>query len=206
MSNLSPLSLPRFHVNALTQAKKGQSGAAPDLVVEDGFDLSQEEAAADPAAENEAEAQPELPAAAMPPEIDTGTILNRLETALADLERIALEQSQKSISDFLRGAFPHLCEAFLADEVAAATKAMAPAGVAGLTIRVPASFESAFQRAIQNSPEMTEICELQTGDQDPIMVEVDWKTGGLQFDMENFLESSLRQLAGPTHMQEGHDV
>ncbi|MEM7329961.1 MAG: hypothetical protein AAF437_14565 [Pseudomonadota bacterium] len=206
MSNLSPLSLPRFHVNALTQAKKGQSGAAPDLVAEDGFDLAQEEAAADLTPDTEVETQAELPAAAMPPEIDTGTILNRLETALADLERIALEQSQKSMTEFLRGAFPHLCETLLAEEVAAATKAMAPAGVSGLTIQVPASFESAFQRALQHSPEMTEICELQTGDQDAIIVEVDWETGGLQFDMDAFLESSLRQLAGPTHMQEGHDV
>ena len=70
-----------------------------------------------------------------------------------------------------------------------------------------AAFETAFQRSIQASPRMTEVCELKVHDaNDDILVDVDWRSGGLAFDMTAFLESSLGRLTGPTHTQEGQDV
>lgn len=206
MNSLPPLSLPRFHVNALKQPHKDQTAATPGLPPEDGFDMPNEA----PAAETEAEVvQDEAltePAIAMPPEIDTGMILNSLEAALSGLERTALVHSQSLVSDFLRAAFPKLCDSFLADEITAATQAMAPNEIERLNVHVPAAFEAAFQRAIQTSPRMTEICELQTQPDGPIIVDVDWGTGGLQFDMDQFLNASLARMTGPAQTQEGQNV
>ncbi|MEM7458658.1 MAG: hypothetical protein AAF331_04260 [Pseudomonadota bacterium] len=206
MNSLPPLSLPRFHVNALKQTHKDQTTATPGLTPEDGFDMPHGDPATDLEAEPEHRDDAIEPTAAMPPEIDTGMILNSLETALAGLERTALGHSQTLVSDFLRAAFPTLCDAFLADEITAATKAMAPNEVERLTVKVPAAFEAAFQRAIQGSPKMSEICELQAHADGPIVIDVDWRTGGLQFDMEHFLDSSLARLTEPTHTHEGQNV
>lgn len=205
MSSLPPLALPRFHVNALSQMHKSQTAPAQTLPEEKDFALSPEDQ--EPSAD--AETSPdslEAPLAA-PPEIDTGTILNSLETAISDLQKDALTHSQTLVAEFLRAAFPNLCEAFLADEIMRATTAMAPNEIERLLLKVPAAFESAFQRALHGSPEMNEICDLQTHSHDEgIIVDVDWRKGGLQFDMNQFLESSLARLAGPTHAQEGHNV
>ncbi len=206
MSSLPPLTLPRFHVNALSQTPKKQSAQAENLPAESDFQVASD----DPQSPEDVEVAPdaiEAPVAPPPPEIDTGTILNSLEAAVAGLQKEALTHSQALVAEFLRAAFPNLCEAFLADEVMHATNAMSPNEIERLVLKVPAGFEPAFQRAVQASPEMTEICELQThGHSDEIVVDVDWRTGGLQFDMNQFLESSLARLAGPTHAQEGHNV
>ncbi|MEL7110065.1 MAG: hypothetical protein AAGJ68_09505 [Pseudomonadota bacterium] len=208
MSSLPPLSLPRFHVNKLTHTHKDPKAAQTHLTQEEPFEVAEtvEEEAA-PEMADQAQAQPDLPAQPILPEIDTGIILERLEAAMSGLERSALAHSQQLVSDFIRAAFPNLSEAFLADEVLTATEAMAPNEVERLTLTVPAAFESAFQRSIQASSRMTEVCELKVHDaNEDILVDVDWCSGGLAFDMTAFLESSLGRLTGPTHMQEGQDV
>ncbi|MEO1188207.1 MAG: hypothetical protein AAFW60_03965 [Pseudomonadota bacterium] len=83
---------------------------------------------------------------------------------------------------------------------------MAPSEVERLNVQVPAAFEAAFQRAIQSSPRMTEICELRTQPDGPIVVDVDWGNGGLQFDMDHFLNSSLGRMTGPDQTHEGQNV
>ena len=206
MSSLPPLTLPRFHVNALSQTHKKQATQTQDQPAETDFALSSEEQAASSGAEPGSDPV-ETPIAPPPPEIDTGTILNSLEIAVTGLQKDALTHSQTLVAEFLRAAFPTLCEAFLADEVMRATGAMAPNEIERLVLKVPVAFEAAFQRAVQASPEMTKICELKThGQGEDIIVDVDWRTGGLHFDMNQFLESSLARLAGPTHAQEGHNV
>jgi len=206
MSSLPPLTLPRFHVNALSQAHKKQATQAQNQSAEKDFASSPDEQ--EVSSDAEAASDPvEALIAPPPPEIDTGTILNSLEIAVTGLQKDALTHSQALVAEFLRAAFPNLCEAFLADEVMRTTSAMAPNEIERLVLKVPPAFESAFQRAVQASPEMTEICELQThGQGEDIIVDVDWRTGGLHFDMNQFLESSLARLAGPTHAQEGHNV
>ena len=122
MSSLPPLALPRFHVNALSQTHKSQTAPAQTLPDENDFALPPE----DQERSAEAEASPDLPDAplAPPPEIDTGTILNSLETAISALQKDALTHSQTLVAEFLRAAFPNLCEALLADEIVRATNAM----------------------------------------------------------------------------------
>lgn len=200
------MALPRFHVNALSQAHKKQTAQAENLPAEKDFAISPNDQ--EPPADADAASDPfETPIASPPPEIDTGTILNSLEAAISGLQKDALTHSQALVGEFLRAAFPNLCEAFLADEVMRATSAMAPNEIERLVLKVPVAFEPAFQRAVQASPDMTEICELQThGHGEDIIVDVDWRTGGLRFDMNQFLESSLARLAGPTHAHEGHNV
>lgn len=206
MNSLPPLSLPRFHVNALKQTHKNQVATTPGLSPEDGFDMPNEASTAEVETVAEEPDESSEPGVSIPPEIDTGMILNSLESALTELEHTALAHSQALVSEFLRAAFPRLCEAFLADEVTAATRDMAPGDIERLNVTVPAAFEASFQRAIQASPRMTEICHLQTQADGPITVDVDWGTGGLQFDMEHFLDSSLGRLTGPTHTHEGQNV
>jgi len=208
MNSLPPLSLPRFHVNKLTHTHKDPKAAIPSLPQEEAFEVS-DDATDDRAPEAEAEAQdiPDVPAQPLLPEIDTGVILERIEAAMTSLERKALAHSQTLVADFIQAAFPNLSEAFLADEVLTATESMAPNEVERLTLTVPSAFESAFQRSIQASPRMTELCELKVHDaNDDIRVDVDWRSGGLAFDMDAFLESSLGRLTGPTLTQEGQDV
>ena len=208
MNSLPPLSLPRFHVNKLSQAQKEQSASAQAALAGDSFEMPSEETP-----EPEMDASSEAPVAEaplappMPPEIDTGVILNRLEAAVDGLERSALNHSQKIVSDFLRAAFPRLVESFLAEEVAAAIDAMAPSQVETLTLSVPSAFEASFQQAIQASPHLAQISDVRThGDTENILVDIDWAKGGLQFDMSQFLESSLGRLTGPTPNHEGHNV
>lgn len=208
MSSLPPLTLPRFHVNKLTHAHKDPKAAQTPLPQEEAFEVA-ERVEDDTTLEMEAEDQgmPDMPTQPLLPEIDTGMILERLEAAMTGLERTALSHSQQLVSDFIRAAFPNLSEAFLAEEVLTAAKSMAPNEVERLTLTVPAAFESAFQRSIQASPKMTEVCELKIHDaNEDIVVDVDWRSGGLAFDMTAFLESSLGRLTGPTHTQEGQDV
>ncbi|MEM9573426.1 MAG: hypothetical protein AAF996_18325 [Pseudomonadota bacterium] len=207
MNSLPPLSLPRFHVNALTPAKKDKTTAAHTPLAEQSFDVPDQEPEQDQAAEAEAPAALEVPTASLLPEIDTGMILNSLETAVTDLERSALAHSQKLVAEFLQAAFPTLCASFLADEVVQAAREMAPNEIERLVVKVPPAFEQSFQRAVQASPKMAEICELETfGGDEQIVIDVSWRTGGLNFNMDQFLESSLGRLSGPTHMQEGQDV
>ena len=208
MNSLPPLSLPRFHVNELSRPHKAKNASVQTHVPEQDFEAVQEEIAAVPEPEQEAvSAQPELPVAPMLPEIDTGAILNSLETAKVDLERAALAHSQHLVSEFLQAAFPALCEQFLADEVMQALTRMAPNEIEKLVINVPEAFEPSFQRAFQGAPQFNEVFELKVmPDRDDIAIEVDWQTGGLQFDMQQFLESSLVRLSGPNQTQEGHNV
>jgi len=149
---------------------------------------------------------PLIPPQGLLPEIDTGVILNHLEAALGDLERSALAHSQKLVSEFLRAAFPKLCEAFLAEEVMRASNELAPAEIDGLILEVPENYAPSFQRAISASPRLSEVCELRPAAlADAIRIEVDWRDGGLQFDMDQFLESSLGRLTGLQPTQEGQD-
>lgn len=206
MSNLPPLALPRFHVNGLSQSRKSQTASAQNLPADTAFAEVSDDQKPDADASEAAEPV-DLPAEPRPPEIDTGTILNSLELAVAGLEKAALTHSQNRVSEFLQAAFPNLCEAFLADEIVRAAEAMAPNEIERLVLSIPAAFEPAFHRAVAGSPKMSEICELQARETgDDIVIDVDWRTGGLHFDMSQFLESSLARLAGPTHTHEGHNV
>ncbi|MEO1662887.1 MAG: hypothetical protein AAFR51_18000 [Pseudomonadota bacterium] len=207
MSSLPPLSLPKFHVNALSQTHKDAAKVEPSIPDEPGFSAASDEDQADAALAQETPPEPEMPMAPILPEIDTGAILNSLEQAKAGLERSALLHSQALVSEFLQSAFPKLCEVLLADEVMQATQSMAPTDIQRLILNVPDKFEASFQRAVQASPEMNEICDIRaSGDGEAISIDVDWQTGGLSFDMDQFLDSSLAHLAGPNQSQEGHDV
>lgn len=206
MNSLPPLSLPRFHVNALTPAKKDKAAPAHANMTEQSFDLPDQELEPD-TAEPDASIAMDVPTAPLLPEIDTGMILNSLEAAVAGLERTALAHSQQLVSDFLKAAFPKLCETLLADEVAHAAQDIAPNGIERLIVKVPPKFEHSFQRAVQASPKMSEICELETSGMDEqIIIDVSWGAGGLNFNMDQFLESSLGRLSGPQQLQEGQDV
>ena len=208
MSSLPPLTLPKFHVNALSQTHK-DSGAVEAPISEDAsFSAAADQDEATPDGfEEDVAAEPEMPVAPMLPEIDTGAILNSLQQTKSALEHTALMHSQTLVLEFLQSAFPQLCETLLASEVMHATQNMAPNEVQRLTLNVPDKFEASFQRAVQASPEMNEICDIRsTGDGDDISIDVDWQTGGLNFDMDQFLDSSLARLAGPNQSQEGHNV
>lgn len=205
MSRPTPLSLPRFHVNALSPTLKPRAASVQGDATASGF------AGARAEAESSAPAEPqvgdeEISAQALLPEIDTGVILNHLEAALSDLERSALSHSQKLVSEFVHAAFPRLCEAFLAEEVMRVSDDLVPADIASLILHIPDAYMPSFQRAISASPRLSERCELRPDQShDAILVEVDWRTGGLQFDMDQFLESSLGRLTGLQPIQEGQD-
>lgn len=207
MNSLPPLSLPRFHVNELSRTHKSVSKSVQTTVREEDFAAVTEETADAIPPEPEALPEPEAPTAPLLPEVDTGAILKSLEAAKADLEQTALMHSQQMISEFLKAGFPALCDALLAEEVVRATTAMAPDEITKLVVKVPPPFEPSFQRALQASPELSEVFELQPnpGVED-IIIDVDWQSGGLQFDMQQFLESSLARLAGLSPTQEGHNV
>ena len=206
MNSLPPLSLPRFHVNELPSTAKALNRALP-AAQEEEFVLPVEDDAPQQDAQSDLPETPIEPPQPVLPEIDTGTILSSLEAAKTALERTALLHSQELVKEFLQTAFPTLCETLLAEEVVRATAAMMPSEIERLTVKVPAAFEAPFVTALQGSPEMREICEIESiGDADQILIDVNWQTGGLQFDLHNFLESSLARLSGPTHTQEGHNV
>ena len=207
MNSLPPLSLPRFHVNEVSRPRPPQSGSIDQAKPDEPFVVEPEESSPEPVPELEAQPEPETPAMPMLPEIDTGAILNSLEAAKAGLERTAIAHSQTLVAEFLESAFPALSEAFLAEEVRRAGEAMAPNQVERLVLKVPETYEAAFQRALQASSEMSEICSLEThAHADAILIDVDWQSGGLTFDMQQFLDSSLARLSGLNHTQEGHNV
>ena len=199
MNRLSPLTLPRFDVKALsrtartlethTQAPEGQSDFAPEP-----------EPVAASESQDEAPLAPDLqaPMVPEPAPVDTGVLLARLETALGEVERNATLTCHQALSDFFASAFPRLNEAFLAAEISKALETMTPPQVQQLNLQIPATLEASFKRSLQTSPRLLEICELKPIDSsDTILVEVDWGDGGLSFDMDQFLNSSLGRLSGP---------
>ena len=207
MNSLPPLALPRFHVNELSRTHKTASRTVQSTVPEEDFNAVAQAPEAEPEIEQDARPEPEMPVAPLLPEIDTGAILNSLEAAKAGLEQAALLYAQQWVAEFMKASFPALCDAFLAEEVSRATAAMAPNEIEKLIVKVPQTFEGAFQRALQASPQLSEICELQThANLEEIVIDVDWQSGGMQFDMQQFLDSSLARLTGLSPTQEGHNV
>lgn len=208
MSSIHPLTLPKFHVSGVSQTLKDQSPPAPNRPREEAFGQAKNDPLTEPelAAEQAESAMPEPAPIQMPPEIDTGMILNGLAEAVGTLERVALQHSEALVSEFLRSAFPKLCETLLAEEVSQAINSMSPKKVEKLILSVPLAFESAFQRTVQSSPDLQKICEIHPIAGDRIEIDVDWQTGGLHFDLDQFLESSLVRLNGLSHTQEGQDV
>ena len=207
MNSLPPLSLPRFHVNELSRPHKAKNASVQTQTSEQEFAVAADEGELPTEPQPETAPAPEMPAAPILPEIDTGAILNSLEAAKVGLERHALTHSHTLITDFLQAAFPSLCEAFLAEEVTRTLSTMAPSEIKTLVIKVPEAFEPAFQRALQSAPEMNELYALEVvPGHEEILIDVDWQSGGLQFDMQHFLESSLARLSGSNQTQEGHNV
>lgn len=199
MNRLSPLTLPRFDVKALsrtartlethTQAPDGQSefGAEPEPVV-------------DTDAQSELPVAPDLQAPVLPEAdpIDTGVLLATLEQALEQIERNATLTCHQALADFIAAAFPRLNEAFLATEVSKALETMAPPQIERLNVKIPSTLEASFRYALQASPRLSEICELESSEvPDRMLVDVDWGEGGISFDMDQFLNSSLGRLSGP---------
>ena len=206
MSRPTPLSLPRFHVNALSPTLRGRAATIDLDVPAETFENVQTEAGVAEDPDNPVGAEPAVPQSILP-EVDTGAILNHLEAALAGLERSALGHSQQLVSDFIQAAFPNLCQAFLAEEVTRAMSDLTPPSIEALVLRVPPAYERAFQHALHASSRLSEICDLQiTASGDDILVDVDWVEGGLQFDMDKFLATSLDRLIGLQPTQEGQDV
>lgn len=198
MNRLSPLTLPRFDVKALsrtartlethTQAPEGQSDFTPDP---------------EPTPQGDAQAEPVAPDLNAPiiPEpdpVDTGVLLSSLEQGLAELERDATLTCHQALADFFIAAYPRLNEAFLAAEISKALETMAPPKIQRLNLQVPSTLEASFRQSLQASPRLSEICELTPIDSpDRMLVEADWGEGGLSFDMDQFLNSSLGRLSGP---------
>lgn len=198
MNRLSPLTLPRFDVKALsrtartleshTQAPEGQSDFVPDP-----------EPAAETGTQVDSPVAPDLQAPIIPePDpVDTGVLLASLENALDELERTATLTCYQSLADFFASAFPRLNEAFLAAEISRALETMAPPQVQRLNLHIPSGLEASFRKSLQTSRKLSEICELTPSDTpDRILVEADWGQGGLSFDMDQFLNSSLGRLSG----------
>lgn len=139
----------------------------------------------------------EAPAVPIQPEIDTGTILQSLEAQLDGLQKVAAARAADLTRDFIAAAFPRLADAFLAEEVVRELEATAPPAIEKLVLKVPTQFGVSFQNAVQASPRLNEICELQMLDAaTEIHVDADWQTGGLQFDVQRFVESSLARMSG----------
>lgn len=201
MNSLPPLTLPRFHVNALAPTLKERNALVGDDASDGGFDaeLEAQMAPSDDEAEESAEIVEavEEPAVPIQPEIDTGTILQSLEAQLAGLQQLAAARATELTRDFISAAFPRLADAFLAEEVLRELEATAPPAIEKLVLKVPTQFGVSFQNAVQASPRLSEICELQMLDAaTEIHVDADWQTGGLQFDVERFVESSLARMSG----------
>ena len=199
MNRLSPLTLPRFDVKALsrtartleahTQAPEGQSDFAPDPEPTPGADAQAEPPAA-----------PDLQAPIIPePDpVDTGVLLASLENALSEMEQNATLTCHQALADFFASAFPRLNEAFLAEEITMALETMMPPRVQRLNIQIPSGLEASFRQSLQASNKLSEICKLTASESpDRMLVEADWGDGGLSFDMDQFLNSSLGRLSGP---------
>ncbi len=198
MNRLSPLTLPRFDVKALsrtartlethTQAPEGQSDFTPDPEPTPQADAQADRIAPDLNA-------PIIPE---PDPVDTGVLLSSLEQSLGELERNATLTCHQALADFFVAAYPRLNEAFLAAEISKALETMAPPKIQRLNLQVPSTLEASFRQSLQASPRLSEICELTPTDSpDRVLVEADWGEGGLSFDMDQFLNSSLGRLSGP---------
>jgi hypothetical protein len=198
MNSLPPLSLPRFHVNALAPTPKGRRAIIGQPSSDAEFDAELEAQSAQTDEPQDAgEESIEVPIAPLQPEIDTGTILQSLEAQVEELQRTAAAKITELTRDFIETAFPHLAEAFLAEEITRELAETAPPEIEKLVLKVPTQFGVSFQNAIQASPRLSEICELQLLDAaTEIFVDADWQTGGLQFDMQRFVESSLARMSG----------
>ncbi|MEL6665095.1 MAG: hypothetical protein AAFQ24_03090 [Pseudomonadota bacterium] len=199
MNSLPPLSLPRFHVNALAPAPKDRNLLVGERGNEGAFDaeLEAQLAQTEDEAEEAVEAV-EVAPAPIQPEIDTGTILQSLEAQLDGLQQVAAARAAELTRDFIASAFPRLAEAFLAEEVMRELETTAPPAIEKVVLKVPTQFGVSFQNAVQASPRLSEICELQMLDAaEEIYVDADWQTGGLQFDVQRFVESSLARMSGP---------
>ena len=198
MNSLPPLSLPRFHVNALAPTRKERNALVGEGASDGDFDAELDAQMALPAddAEETVEAV-EVPVPSIQPEIDTGTIMQSLEAQLDGLQKVAAIRATELTRDFITAAFPRLADAFLAEEVLRELAATAPPEIEKLVLKVPTQFGVSFQNAVQASPRLSEICELQMLDAaTEIHVDADWQTGGLQFDVERFVESSLARMSG----------
>lgn len=197
MSKLSPLSLPRFDAKALartTQARQAYPGTQETLPEPAGTSLQGEGGAPHPGSDGLNSQAPVVPET---PQIDTGVLLASLEKSVGEMEHAAMVQCHQAIAEFLNAAFPRLVEAFLAEEVAMALQTLAPPNVEKLNLRVPAELKAPFQRSVENAPRLSEICEIHSIDaHDKVIVDVDWSTGGVRFDMDQFLNSSLGRLSG----------
>lgn len=197
MNRLSPLTLPRFDVKALSRT--AQSRESHTEVPDGQSDYAPEPVAASVEAEAEALAAPDLQAPVIPePDpVDTGVLLASLEASLTEMEAAAMSIYRKTLSDFLMSAFPRLNEAFLAAEITAALETMAPPHVERLNLKIPSTLEASFRHSLQHSQRLAEICELHPSEApDQMRVEIDWRDGGLLFDMDKFLNSSLGRLSG----------
>ena len=197
MNRLSPLTLPRFDVKALsrtarthqshTEAPQGQSEYSDEPVV----------AEADPQQEQPFPPDLQAPLTPKPDPVDTGVLLASLEASVAEMERSAVVTCHQALADFFASAFPRLNEAFLATEITTALESMAPPQIEKLNLRIPSTLEASFRQALQNSARLSEVCELHPVDSPTEMVvDVDWRDGGLQFDMDQFLNSTLGRLSG----------
>ncbi len=198
MNSLPPLSLPRFHVNALAPALKDRKVLVGERGSDGAFDAELEAQLAQAEGDAEEAVQAvDVPAAPIQPEIDTGTILQSLEAQLDGLQQVAAARAAEMTRDFIAAAFPRLAEAFLAEEVMRELEATAPPAIEKVVLKVPTQFGVSFQNAVQASPRLSEICELQMLDATTeIHVDADWQTGGLQFDVQRFVESSLARMSG----------
>lgn len=199
MSKLSPLSLPRFDAKALartTQARQAYPGTQETLPERAGTPPGDGEASGAGAEAGE-EFAPPTQTLPDKPQVDTAVLLASLEKSIAELQHSATVQCHQAIAEFLNAAFPRLVDAFLAEEVAMALQTLAPPNVEKLNIRVPAELKAPFQRSVENAPHLSQICEIHPTDmQDKVLVDVDWSTGGVRFDMDQFLNSSLGRLSG----------
>jgi hypothetical protein len=149
--------------------------------------------------EDPSQLAPDLQAPVIPePEpVDTGMLLASLEASLAEMERAAVATCHQALADFIASAFPRLNEAFLATEITKALESVAPPRLEKLVVQVPSTLEASFRNALQASARLSEVCELQPMEQpDKMFVDASWGDGGLQFDMDQFLSSSLGRLSG----------
>lgn len=197
MNSLTPLALPRFHVNALAATPKGQNAPLGQDAGAPAFEAEAQLEHADGETDTIDDAA-EMTLPPLPSEIDTGAILQSLESLVSGLEHQAAEHANQAVTEFIQAAFPRLAEAFLAEEVMRELAETAPPQIEKLSIKVPTQLGVSFQTAVQASPRLNEICDLQMQDgSTDMLVDADWQTGGLQFDLQRFFESSLARMAGP---------
>lgn len=199
MNSSSPLALPRFHVRGLAQTVKGHARLDTEPPTETPFqaDLEPQGDTSEDVVPSP-EAQADLPPPNLQPEIDTGAILNSLERSIAALQGEALAQSHQAVCEFIQTAFPRLAEEFLAEEVMRELSHGAPPEIERLTVRIPSHLEASFKLALQGSERFQEITDLQIDvEREELSVDADWREGGVQFDMDRFVNSCLARFARP---------